>query len=91
MIGKIKDLSGGGLSLAIPYELSQGDEVICSFHLAKVPMKSIQGKIIRVVPKPSKSDQLYTHSMEFVDLETQDREKVVRYVFDRQRQDVQWR
>jgi hypothetical protein len=91
VIGKIKDLSGGGLSLAIPYQLNQGDQVICSFHLAKVPMKSIQGKIIRVVPKPSKSDQLYTHSMEFVDLETQDREKVVRYVFDRQRQDVQWR
>lgn len=91
IVGKLSDISGGGVSLKIPGSLSSDDIVEIDFKLNGHKFKKIQGIVIRSNQAPLGAEGLYQHSVEFVDLESHVRERIIRSVFDKQRHDTQWR
>lgn len=91
LVGKLSDISGGGVSLKIPATLSSQDVVELDFDLNGHKFKKVESLVIRVSPTPMGKDDLYQHSLEFEHMESQVRERIIRFVFDKQRQDTQWR
>lgn len=91
LVGKLSDISGGGVSLKIPTMLDSQDQMELDFELNGHKFKRIKSRVIRVNQVPMGKDDLYQHSLEFEDMESQTRERVIRFVFDKQRQDTQWR
>ncbi len=89
--GKILDISGGGVSFQIPEKLKGRATVKLTFDIPKYHFKEVEGVVARVDSKPHGDENLYKHCVEFVELDTVEREKIVRFVFDKQRQDSQWR
>lgn len=91
LVGKLSDISGGGVSLKIPTMLDSQDQMELDFELNGHKFKRVKSRVIRVNQVPMGKDDLYQHSLEFEDMESQTRERVIRFVFDKQRQDTQWR
>jgi hypothetical protein len=88
--GKLSDISGGGVSMKITTKLQMGDEVELRFEIGAQRFDHLRARVIRVSPKPVGKEELFQHSLEFVNLDSQEREKVVRFIFDRQRQERRW-
>ena len=89
--GRIVDLSGGGLAMVLPHHFVVGSVVAASFVVNGMPMEDVQAKIVRVSVIGDATDPKYNHSVSFVDERKELQEKIVRYVFDKQRQDLQWK
>ena len=89
--GKMLDLSGGGTSFKLPEKLRDRSTVFLSFDLPKHSFKGLKAIVTRVNQTPMGVENLYRHSLEFFELDTVEREKIIRFVFDKQRQDNQWR
>lgn len=75
------DLSGGGASFKTPESFVVGEKVLLSFQLLSHDFTQIKTEVVRV----QKESPLQTISVEFLDLSTEAREKLVRFIFDRQR------
>ena len=90
ILSRLSDISGGGASVRITQKLKLNDVILLNFDLPKNSLRNIEAKVTRVVDVKT-VDGLYVHSLEFINLETQNREKIIRFVFDKQRQDSQWR
>jgi len=88
---KISDLSGGGMSFICPYSLKAGDMVSMTFHLPEVSFAGIQGKVLRISLQEGKTQTFYRHHVHFSSIEQSKREKIIKFVFDKQRQINQWR
>ena len=88
---RMADISGGGLSFIYNKPLVPGDIVSLNFQLSTSPFAGISGKILRVSLQEGKSDTFYRHHVQFVNFEQRNREKIIRYVFEKQRQINQWR
>ncbi len=91
VFGLISDISGGGVSLKVPAMLGIDDNLEIDFELNGHKFRQIPCHIIRVITNPEEKDDLYQHSLEFDEMESQVQERIIRFVFDKQRQDSQWR
>jgi hypothetical protein len=87
---RMLDLSGGGLSFACAVLLRPGDGVALTFSIPSGGFNSIAARVLRVALQESKGQTLYSHHLEFPDLDPTSRELIVGYVFQRQRQINQW-
>ncbi|MDX1763874.1 MAG: PilZ domain-containing protein [bacterium] len=82
------NLSGGGLMMTIPDPLERGKKLEMEITLATfLPVRiAAIGEIVRVVPSEGHGEiGLYDAAIKFVDIKEDDRETVIRYVFQRQR------
>jgi len=78
--GKIIDMSGGGLGMALPVKLPNGSELRLTFELpGHGNIDSLPVKVVRV------SD--YVHSVAFEGEIHSIQEQVIQYIFEKQRQD----
>lgn len=75
------DVSGGGASFKSESLFGLGTDVILSFSLRNHRFRNILSHVVRV----QRGEPLTTHSVEFLELGTTEREKLIRFVFDRQR------
>ncbi len=89
--GRIRNISGGGASVRLPIRAPAESTIYMNFDLSGVKFNKIEGLIIRVGDKPEGTDDTFQHSLKFIDLETHLQEKIVRYVFEVQRKESQWR
>lgn len=89
--GKIVDISGGGLSFLFSRPLVPGDIVSFKFQLTTAHFSGIDAKILRVSIQESKTATYYKHHVQFINIEQKLREKIVKYIFEKQRQMCQWR
>ena len=89
--GKIVDISGGGLSFLFSRPLVPGDIVSFKFQLTTAHFSEIDAKILRVSIQESKTATCYKHHVQFINIEQKLREKIVKYIFEKQRQLCQWR
>lgn len=89
--GRILDLSGGGLSVRLPKKFAVGSRFTMEFDLPEVHLKGVEVQVTRVASSASGADEMYHHSMSFINLAKPLQEKIVHFVFERQRQDAQWR
>jgi len=88
---KISDVSGGGMSFLSPVSLKPADIISANFKLQQIPFAGVAGKILRVSLQESKTQTLFRHHVEFQEMDPTKREKIVKFVFERQRQINQWR
>ncbi len=79
------DLSGGGISLILEEKLGKDCNVECEIFRGRPEMISFTGKTVRCERIVSESKYSYSVGIEFVDISDNDREKVIRFIFDEQR------
>lgn len=88
---RVVDLSGGGMALRIAQEFGVGKKLKISFQLDDYVIENIDVDIIRVAPVHQGDETLYQHSVSFGDVDQSVQENIVRFVFEKQRQEAQWK
>jgi len=88
---KMADISGGGLSFLYEQSLRLGDLVALSFELPGQVFSGITGKIVHLTLLEGKSAQVFKHHIQFVNIDQRKREGIIKYVFDKERQNGQFR
>ncbi len=88
---RVMDLSGGGMAIRLPFELEIGQRLHVDFQVLDTPMNGVEAEVIRVQQIPSHEQPIFQHSVSFKEIQKPFQEKIVRYVFEKQRQDAQWR
>ncbi|MFH0919191.1 MAG: PilZ domain-containing protein [Fibrobacterota bacterium] len=90
---RVADISGGGLSFTADNPLTAQDVLSLSFQLPDNVLSGIQGKVLRISETQNKEKDraLYRHHMQYTHIDSAQKEKIVKYVFDRMRKNNQWR
>jgi len=90
---RIVEMSGGGLSFFAEKPLEPHDLILFSLVLPdeNKALGGIKGQVLRVVRVESKTLVQYRHHVQFVSIEPQQREQIVRFVFAKHRQMLQMR
>jgi c-di-GMP-binding flagellar brake protein YcgR len=88
---KLSDISGGGLSFLYEKPLRLGDIVSLNFDLPGASCAGITGKIVHLSLREGKSGTLFKNHVQFLNIEPRKREKIITYVFEKERQISQWR
>lgn len=85
IIGKTIDISGGGLS-ALTENMLESNAILKGYLELDDIRVGFSGKILRCI-RYNKSDEVkYLSSVSFTDIEYKDREKIVGFIFNRQRE-----
>lgn len=88
---RLSDISGGGLSFLCERSLKPGDVVSMSFGLPGKSFAGIAGQIVRTSLQEGKTATHFRHHVKFLKVEPVKQERIVRFVFEKQRQVNQWR
>ena len=88
---KLVDISGGGLSFLYEKPFVPGDVVSMQFSLSTGAFSGITGKVLRVSLQEGKSTTWYRHHIQYLLIEQQHRDRIVKYIFEKQRQQNQLR
>jgi c-di-GMP-binding flagellar brake protein YcgR len=89
---RISEMSGGGLSFFAEEPLEALDIILIVLVLPDSKMlNGIKGQILRVVPVEGKTSIQYRHHVQFVSIEPQQREQIVKFVFAKHREILQMR
>jgi len=83
------NLSGGGLRLTLPQQLNAGAKIGLEITLPlfpPIPLFTI-AEVIRVVPSECSTEgtPFFETALKFIEIDEDDREMIIRYVFKRQR------
>jgi c-di-GMP-binding flagellar brake protein YcgR len=87
--GRIADLSGGGMAMRLPSALPVGSRMLMDFQLNETPIIGMEVEVIRVVPLKNAEELIHVHSLSFKDVQRPVQERIVRFVFEKQRQEAQ--
>lgn len=79
----IKDISGGGVKILSNLKHEKGDVVNCSFVIEDEKFE-IKGEVIRVEESTDLSYK-YFIGINFINIENNERDKIVKYIFKQQR------
>ena len=90
-MARLSDISGGGLSFIFDRALRLGDTVSLNFDLPTAPFAGIMGKIVHLSLREKKDGAVFKNHVQFVTIESRNREKIISYVFEKERQLSQWR
>ena len=88
---RMADISGGGLSFVYEKPMVPGDVISMNFQLPNSAFAGVTGKVLRVSLLEAKIGTLYKHHIQFTNFEQRNRDKITKYVFEKQRQANQWR
>ena len=89
--GRMLDLSGGGTCARFTSPIPQGYRLSVNFDLPGSPLRGVQSEVMRMVSVLKGNREDFEHNLKFMTMETIAQEKVVRYVFEKQRIDSQMR
>lgn len=89
--GKLLDLSGGGLSFLYGKPFVPGDRLSLQFTLTTGRFSAITGKVLRVSLQEGKHGNYYRHHIQFDAIDQSVRDKIVKFIFEKQRQQNQMR
>lgn len=89
--GRMVDISGGGVCIINDKSLIPGDIVSLNFNVSDCKITGIAARILRVSLQEIYDATFYRHSLQFVNIEHTIREKIIKFVFEKQRQINQWR
>jgi c-di-GMP-binding flagellar brake protein YcgR len=81
------DISGGGLKASVPISYKQGESVLCHLIL-KEKRISIPGEVAWVRGHTSKEQARYYIGVSFRDTLTEDKEILLRFIFEQQRRQL---
>lgn len=88
----IGDVSGGGLSFSRSAALRTGDLISMNFDLETGGFRGLQGKVLRAgAANKAGQPAAFRHHIQFLGIDNAARERIIRYVFDKQREENLWR
>jgi hypothetical protein len=82
------DLSGGGMRIRVAKSLEKGQLLCAHLFLSSFPLLRIQlfGEVVYVKPRVHGENACYDVGVRFLDLDAEDRERIIACVFQKQRQ-----
>lgn len=83
-MAKMTDLSGGGFAFTSDQKLSSGDMVLVTASSSKLAIAGVQAKILGL--NQNKATQKFHYHTQFVNIEFDKKEKIIKYVFNRLRE-----
>ncbi|GHV15683.1 hypothetical protein AGMMS49938_14540 [Fibrobacterales bacterium] len=87
--GKIIDMSGGGVGIALPMKLMTGTKLMLSFELpGQPPIYNLLVKVVRVAGAFRNDATKTIHSVAFDGDVHSVQEQIIQYVFEKQRQEA---
>jgi hypothetical protein len=89
--GRMLDLSGGGTCARFSSPIPQGYKLSLNFDLPGTSLRGVHTEVMRMVSVIKGNREDFEHNLKFMTMETTAQEKVVRYVFEKQRIDSQMR
>ncbi|MBF0430280.1 MAG: PilZ domain-containing protein [Fibrobacteria bacterium] len=89
--GRIIDISGGGMALRLSKNIPSNSMVKLFFDLPGTPVKNAQAVVLSSNPVKKGVDDAFIHRLKFSDMEVQLQEKIIRFVFEKNRMDSQFR
>ena len=89
--GRLMDISGGGVCIRIDEKLPAGSLVSLSFDLPDTPVKHMHSEVLSSSPGASGGAPQFIHRLKFNEIETSIQEKIVRFVFEKNRMESQFR
>lgn len=89
--GRLLDISGGGACARFSFPLPQGCRLLLNFDLPGTPFRGVRTEIMRLSALVRGGREVFEHNLKFLDLDTPLQERIVRYVFEKQRNDSQLR
>ena len=87
----VVDISGGGLRFVANYSYEPGTLIQCRYNLnidGKFKEYNLVGKVLRVQENENKPG-LYEHRVQYVDINTEEREEIIRFIFEEERKSRQ--
>ncbi len=84
--GTVLDISGGGIYAVTKKDLEKGDVLLVELSVSgEFELRDVAARVVRkTMANPER--KLLGYGMEFINIDEKDREKVIRYVFKRQRE-----
>jgi hypothetical protein len=89
--GRMLDLSGGGTCARFSSPIPQGYKLSVNFDLPGTSLRGVQSEVMRMISVIKGTREDFEHNLKFMNMETAAQEKIVRYVFEKQRLDSQMR
>jgi hypothetical protein len=87
--GRLLDLSGGGACARFTSPIPAGHMLSLNFDLPGTSLRGVQSAVMRMVAFERAGREDFEHNLKFISMETANQEKIVRYVFEKQRLDYQ--
>lgn len=84
--GNTVDISGGGVMFACSAVLKCGDVLYTTVHFSDNDSVKALGKVVRFVENPSTAKFKYSVGLEFTIIEELERDKIIKFIFNRQRE-----
>lgn len=87
IVGQSSDISGAGMGMICDKALEAGQIVKASFMISRFPVIPLVvfGEVVRVAPVQEDGRQRFDVFLKFIDLDEDDREKIISYTFQAQR------
>ena len=82
---KLCDISGGGLSFFHTEPFATGDRISMNFTLTSGKFSGIEGKILRITNVEGKNGVHFRHHVQFINIEQSQRDRIIRFIFEKQR------
>ncbi|MEO7424241.1 MAG: PilZ domain-containing protein [Fibrobacteria bacterium] len=89
--GRMLDLSGGGTCARFSSPIPQNYKLSVNFDLPGTSLRGVQSEVMRMISVIKGTREDFEHNLKFMNMETAAQEKIVRYVFEKQRLDSQMR
>lgn len=89
--GRMLDLSGGGSCARFTSPIPQGYKLSLNFDLPGTSLRGVRCEVMRMTSVVRANREDFEHNLKFTEMETAFQEKIVRYVFEKQRIDSQLR
>jgi hypothetical protein len=85
--GRTLNISGAGMSITYEEPLRVGDILSTNLLVSKIPPAwlDLYCEVVRVVPNLEGEEATYKIALKFIDLNEEDREKIIFYTFQQQR------
>ena len=89
-VGRGSDISGNGMSIICDKTFEQGQILKTSFTISRFPVIRLElfGRVVRVSTVQEDGKQLHRVVVKFIDLDEYDREKIIAYTFQAQREAI---
>ncbi len=83
LIAHTADISGGGVCFIAKEPLRVGDVIMLSINIPGNVVNKVTAKILKVIAVEGRMATTYRHLVQFISIEPQQREKIVKYIFDK--------
>jgi c-di-GMP-binding flagellar brake protein YcgR len=89
--GRISDISGGGMSFFSDDPLEAGDIILATVMLPGETLGGVKSRVLAVIPVQGSASVHYRHHVQYIDIDPRQRERIIKFVFEKQRQMLQMR